>query len=706
MITPPKVGTIVRDVSSPESKKPRRPLKENLAQLSYYTALVMALMTMYLFMWKPIGVSYLVYSLLLILVSALPVMLEWVTPPEGFVKRFVIYSVVLLLPSVLFLTRLNHNVLTWTFVIIPPLSFTLLSLYAYHPEAIKRWGIFHLLKTPFVALAQWVGRSVHYIRSFRGGQGRKESKFRSLMGRSTLGFAISIPFLLIFIGLFMSSDPEFAKAFEAFVLKILSYWFEDFQEFIQFLFKLFAAFWVGLYIAVWNYFSWDSESELADRFAQISDFDASKFKRSWDYLVVSVFLFMLNLLFAGYVFVQGGYLFDGSGNVVGENAAYTYAEYARRGFGELVMVAIIVYLILLVVNLKTQLTTAASKIMYRVNAHIFALLTLVIGGSAMYRLYILQSVYGYTDVRFHGGIWMVLIGISIVSVVVGAWRKNYVRFTSLSAAVLAVSLMVFYAVFPIDTYLGVRNYERFGDTGEIDLPYMLNLSDEALPTIMNLAKDDELSENGRSVVRAELDQRLDAEKKARKELGWQSYSITRMSYYEDVDELLDGDTDLPEAADSLQDFLDAYGDSLMEEDFEGAFDMYWSSGTEMLDLSELAPVVVTDIDFEKRVDYEDWIAVNYVGENGYTYNYWEGMPIQVEISYKTSSSSFISRCVDEVLKVKLEDGDWKVVSAQDFVLGNLDTNAEYYYYEADDNSHLFKDNTSCNSNDIIRVPIR
>jgi hypothetical protein len=64
---------------------------------------------------------------------------------------------------------------------------------------------------------------------------------------------------------------------------------------------------------------------------------------------VSVALWILNLLFLGFMAVQLRYLFGGA-DLVEVTAGLGYAEYARRGFFELVATAALVVPILLVAD--------------------------------------------------------------------------------------------------------------------------------------------------------------------------------------------------------------------------------------------------------------------------------------------------------------------------------------------------------------------
>jgi hypothetical protein len=91
---------------------------------------------------------------------------------------------------------------------------------------------------------------------------------------------------------------------------------------------------------------------------------------------VSVALWILNLLFIAFMAVQLRYLFGGSG-LVEVTAGLSYAEYARRGFFELVATAVLVVPILLLGDWAASSDTRRSRRVLR--ATMLVLVALLFG---------------------------------------------------------------------------------------------------------------------------------------------------------------------------------------------------------------------------------------------------------------------------------------------------------------------------------------
>jgi len=666
------------------------------AKLSLYTGIPLAFLYMYLFMWKPVGISYLIFVIALIFVSALPALLQTRKLPKKFNSNFIIYSIALLLPSLTFIYLNDGLAKFWAFVL-APFIYSILILNAYNPETTKNFGALYLLKIPFLVVGQFFAKSSEFLRNHLP-KLSKSPKISSILRRALLGIFIAVPFLFVFYILFSSSDPEFSKSFSDFLNKIVGVFFDDGTSFGVFIWKFILGYFVGLHIVVYQFYSWIEDSSVVNKFAQLKDFDAFVYKKNWDYVVLTAFLFMLNLLFLSYIMIQGQYLFSGEANVIGKSAEFTYAIYARRGFAELIIVSGLVYIILLVVNLKTELVTIANKIIFRINSNLFGIFTLIIAASALNRIIILQSIYGYTDVRLNGLVGTVFVSMLIIGIMTFSWLSNYVKRASQMAAITILLLISFYLFFPVDSYLARNNYNRFEKTGLIDLPYLINLSDDAIPVLIEVAKDHSVPSIGRNIVMRNLSDRYESFKYL--DGDWMSYSPVRSANYEKVRKLLKHKDFNVEQ--ELDEFVRDYFKSLKEGDLDEVYDTFWSASTNKLELFELYHISIVNVDVNHLPKFNNWSAVNYrkpvndfissdvmVSSKS---NYWEGMTIYAQITY-TVGDSLIENCINEKLNLKLEDGEWKVVRADAFVLGNFNDNGETsYYYEKEDNSHLFDEN--------------
>src|ERR1041385_8038131 len=123
---------------------------------------------------------------------------------------------------------------------------------------------------------------------------------------------------------------------------------------------------------------------------------------------LNVALGLLNVLFATFVAVQIQYLF-GSARMVEATPGLTYATYARRGFFELVTVALLVLPILLTGDLLH--THERSKRTFRVQSFILVALVFCVMASAMHRMRLYQYAYGLTELRFYVTAFMIFLAV-------------------------------------------------------------------------------------------------------------------------------------------------------------------------------------------------------------------------------------------------------------------------------------------------------
>ena len=130
---------------------------------------------------------------------------------------------------------------------------------------------------------------------------------------------------------------------------------------------------------------------------------------------ISIILGLINLLFLTFVIVQIPYLFGGM-DLVQNTPDFKLAEYARRGFEELILVAALVLPILLLSHWLLRKDSPMNEKIYRVLAGIQIGLLFVIMISATQRLLLLTGNLGYglTTVRFYPMAFMVLLALIFV----------------------------------------------------------------------------------------------------------------------------------------------------------------------------------------------------------------------------------------------------------------------------------------------------
>ena len=115
---------------------------------------------------------------------------------------------------------------------------------------------------------------------------------------------------------------------------------------------------------------------------------------------VGTVLGLLGLLFLAFVAVQVRYLFGGAERVV-STAGMTYAEYARRGFFELVTVTAIALPTLLLAHWLLRADDRRGERTFGILAGTLVALLFVVMASALQRMYLYVDEYGLTQLRFY-----------------------------------------------------------------------------------------------------------------------------------------------------------------------------------------------------------------------------------------------------------------------------------------------------------------
>ncbi|MDP9846315.1 DUF4153 domain-containing protein [Streptosporangium lutulentum] len=203
----------------------------------------------------------------------------------------------------------------------------------------------------------------------------------------------------------------------------------------------------------------------------------------------------LNLLFATFVGMQLTVLF-GSTDWVASATGLTYAEYARSGFFQLVVVSVFVLAIVAVASGVVELRGLDRWLMAGLLGVLCAL-TMVILFSALHRLDLYAEVYGLSRLRasVEATVWW-LGGVFVLVLIAGAVRltgRGNARWLPRTAVVMTSAALLAFAVWNPDlrvaeTQLSVRGVDR------IDLEYLGGLGAEAVPAL------DRLPEPSRSCV--------------------------------------------------------------------------------------------------------------------------------------------------------------------------------------------------------------
>lgn len=215
---------------------------------------------------------------------------------------------------------------------------------------------------------------------------------------------------------------------------------------------------------------------------------------------VGTVLALVNLLFISFVVVQIRYFFGGVEWVV-SSTGLTYAEYARRGFFELVWVAALVLPLLLGAHWLLRKDNPAHERIFRILAGVQVALLVVIMVSALRRMRLYQSEYGMTELRLYTTAFMAWLGIVFVWFTATVLRGRRERFAcgALAAGLCIVGLL---HVLNPDRFIVETNSTLVTPGRLFDAEYVSSLSADAVPTLIDALPEMSIADRG--VIAARL----------------------------------------------------------------------------------------------------------------------------------------------------------------------------------------------------------
>ena len=214
---------------------------------------------------------------------------------------------------------------------------------------------------------------------------------------------------------------------------------------------------------------------------------------------VGVILGLVNLLFLSFVIVQVPYLFGGM-ELVQNTPDFKLAEYARRGFGELVAVSALTLPMLLAGHWLIRKENPFTEKLFRVLACIQIGLLFVIMASAVQRLVLLTGNLGYgmTTIRLYPLIFMTWLAIVFVwfgATVLRGMRKHFAWGALWSAFFILGATHVLNP----DEFIVKTNLALMREGRSFDASYNARLSQDAVPTLMKVLP--ELNPKDQCIVR-------------------------------------------------------------------------------------------------------------------------------------------------------------------------------------------------------------
>ncbi|MEK7069162.1 MAG: DUF4173 domain-containing protein [Patescibacteria group bacterium] len=439
------------------------PAVENKSIIFIVFALVLACLFDYFFVWKIPGISVLAFTLL---IGFSLIFLTWL-----FNRKFSRDVFLLLILAMFFsgMVAIRANVLLTILNILGTILILLLITEVNVRGLAREFGLSDYLKIlglPFQYLISLVGTFTNIRFPF----------FKSVDNKSKQiirGILITFPVIALFAALFSGADPVFYKLFSViFNLPFVS------PEHVYVTIIVFV-----LICGALGY-SFSEKSSIKSV--------PTAPRRPMGHIETSILLGSVNVLFVIFIALQAGYIFGGVINIT--NDVFTYAEYARRGFFELIAISAFTYLIMLATEKLIERNTENHSKAFKYLSAALVVQVMILMVFASNRLSIYEEAFGFTTLRLYSHVFIVLLAAVYFFLLYKIFidtRENAFALRTFFAVVFFVAAMNFLNP---DVFIAQKNLERFNATGKIDFDYLSGLSSDAAPVLIGIFEKSDATE--------------------------------------------------------------------------------------------------------------------------------------------------------------------------------------------------------------------
>jgi hypothetical protein len=304
------------------------------------------------------------------------------------------------------------------------------------------------------------------------------------------GLLFALPVVVFFAALLSSADLVFAERVEKFVdiFKL-----ENLPEYI------FRAILISIVAyALGGVFLHALKSSQDDKLIGIEKPLIPPFL---GFTEASIVLGAVALLFLSFVIIQFQYFFGGQANI--RAAGFTYAEYAQRGFGELITVAFFSQALFLGLSAIARREDDRQRGIFSGLGLLIVALVGIMLVSAYQRLVLYELAYGFSRLRTYTHVFMIWLGLLLAATVVLdlLQRQRSFAFAGLLAALgFSATLMLM----NVDGFIVRQNVERTRQAKELDVAYLASLSPDAVPVLADLYRSGGIDQSTRDQVGAAL----------------------------------------------------------------------------------------------------------------------------------------------------------------------------------------------------------
>jgi len=318
-----------------------------------------------------------------------------------------------------------------------------------------------VLLLPFTAIANCMAGLLDGFGFLRRMKFFRNEKVRHIL----LGVLIAVPLLIVVFALLTSADMIFSSWTET----VLDYVFFSSNPYLACLLT------IVIYAVAYGIMAAASRM-MAPKQTTVQTAHAGgnekKTNNSLTAITVTLLLTLVYLLFCG---IQLYFLFGG-GNVSLPDG-FTYAEYARQGFFQLLAVTFLNILILMFCR-----KPAGESRMLRVILTVFSACTYVMIASAAMRMLLYVDAYSLSFLRILVLWFLGLNTLLVTGIILAIYRTKFPLFRYFVAVSAVCYIVLAYA--NVDYIIASYNTKSQEKMEEIDIDYLTTLSSDAAPVLL------------------------------------------------------------------------------------------------------------------------------------------------------------------------------------------------------------------------------
>ena len=287
---------------------------------------------------------------------------------------------------------------------------------------------------------------------------------------------------LIVIGLLCSADNEFAKIFSTIFKDINIFNVSELTGRIIIIIIAFFYF-AGFFM------------NMLDKENGLKEFEEEEKIEKKESYTIRMMLTVLNVVYLVFCFTQIKVLFT--------EQNIKYSEFARKGFFQLMIVSLINIVMILKANNKNLKETEKQEKYKKTMCIVIVIFTLIIIISAFARMTLYQQNYGYTRLRILVDYTLITEIILLIPTIIYILKNKIDLIKTYFVIIITMYCLVNFI--NIDKIIMKNNFNRYKETGYIDLNYIMEMNNSDLIEQLLELKDTEFKYSEKAYSQSDTD---------------------------------------------------------------------------------------------------------------------------------------------------------------------------------------------------------